>query len=72
MKPWIWIDERDVRAVHDRSLVLHGAAAGLRDAGLLELALARPQPLEACGETVDHRKAMTPHFSAAKSANIFW
>ena len=53
MRPWIWIDARDARAVHDRSLVLHGGAAGLRDAGLLESALARPQQLEAYGETVD-------------------
>lgn len=53
MRPWIWIDERDARSVHDRSLVLHGGAAGLRDAGLLQSALARPQQLEAFGEGVD-------------------
>jgi len=29
--------------VHDRLLVLHGGAAGLRDAGLLASALARPR-----------------------------
>ena len=45
MRPWNWIDERDARAVHDRSLLLHGGAPGLRDAGLLESALARPQQL---------------------------
>jgi death-on-curing protein len=53
MTAWIWIDERDARAVHDRSLVLHGGAAGLRDEGLLQSALARPMQLEAYGETVD-------------------
>jgi len=53
MRPWNWIDERDARAVHDLSLVLHGGAPGLRDAGLLESALARPQQLEAYGESVD-------------------
>jgi len=53
MRPWNWIDERDARAVHDRSLLLHGGAPGLRDAGLLESALARPQQLEAYGESVD-------------------
>jgi death on curing protein len=50
---WIWLDERDALAVHDRSLVLHGGAAGLRDAGLLASALARPKQLEAYGEAVD-------------------
>jgi len=39
----VWIDERDVFALHDRLLALHGGAAGLRDAGLLKSALARPQ-----------------------------
>ena len=53
MRPWIWIDSRDARAIHDRSLILHGGAAGLRDAGLLESALARPQQLEAYSESVE-------------------
>ncbi len=39
----VWIDERDVLAVHDRLLALHGGVAGLRDRGLLESALARPR-----------------------------
>ena len=38
-----WIEERDVLAIHDRLLALHGGAAGLRDRGLLESALARPR-----------------------------
>jgi death-on-curing protein len=38
-----WIGEREVLAIHDRSLALHGGASGLRDAGLLQSALARPQ-----------------------------
>ena len=53
MTPWIWIDERDARAVHDRSLVLHGGAAGVRDAGLLDSALARPRQLAAYVENAD-------------------
>jgi death-on-curing protein len=49
----IWLDERDARAVHDRSLVLHGGAPGVRDAGLLDSALARPRQLAAHGDAVD-------------------
>ncbi len=38
-----WISERAVLAIHDRLLAAHGGAAGLRDAGLLQSALARPR-----------------------------
>jgi death-on-curing protein len=38
-----WILERVVLAAHDRLLAAHGGATGLRDAGLLESALARPR-----------------------------
>lgn len=49
----IWIDEALAVAVHERLLVLHGGAAGLRDSGLLASALARPEQLNAYGEDVD-------------------
>ena len=39
----LWIEERDVLAIHDRLLAIHGGATGLRDQGLLESALARPR-----------------------------
>lgn len=38
----IWLDAGDATAVHDRQLAEHGGGVGLRDAGLLESALARP------------------------------
>lgn len=50
---WIWLDARDALAIHDRSLVLHGGASGIRDEGLLHSALARPQQLAAYGDEVD-------------------
>jgi death-on-curing protein len=37
------MEMRDVLAIHDRLLALHGGASGLRDQGLLESALARPR-----------------------------
>lgn len=45
----VWIDNRDVLALHDRLLALDGGAPGLRDPGLLQSALARPQQLYAYG-----------------------
>jgi death on curing protein len=47
---WVWVDAAVIRAVHDEQLAEHGGAAGLRDAGMLESALARPQQLAAYGE----------------------
>ena len=43
MKPFIWIDAEDAIAFHDQQIAAHGGATGLRDMGLLQSALARPQ-----------------------------
>jgi death-on-curing protein len=43
MKEPVWLEERDALVLHDRLLALHGGASGVRDAGLLASALARPQ-----------------------------
>ena len=47
----IWIEEQDALALHDRLLALHGGAAGVRDAALLQSALARPQQISAYAQT---------------------
>ncbi len=47
---WRWIDRRALELLHDESIAEHGGAAGLRDEGLLESALARPLNLAVCGE----------------------
>jgi len=47
---WQWIDAAVVLAVHDQQLVEHGGSAGVRDMGLLESALARPEQLAAYGD----------------------
>jgi death-on-curing protein len=49
----VWIDERDAFALHDRLLALDGGAAGVRDAGLLQSALARPRQLYSYGDNPD-------------------
>lgn len=38
-----WIDPEVIRALHRRHLAEHGGAEGIRDEGLLESALMRPQ-----------------------------
>ncbi|MBI5786211.1 MAG: type II toxin-antitoxin system death-on-curing family toxin [Rhodocyclales bacterium] len=44
-----WIDEKVVWAIHEAQLAEHGGSAGVRDAGLLASALARPINLVAYG-----------------------
>ncbi len=46
----IWIDLPEVLAIHGCQLDEHGGASGVRDDGLLESALARPQQLFTYGE----------------------
>lgn len=50
MKAFIWIAEAVVLALHEEQLAEHGGAVGVRDLGLLQSALARPQHLAAYGE----------------------
>ena len=46
---WHWINKQALLLLHDESLAEHGGAAGLRDEGLLDSALARPLNLNAYG-----------------------
>jgi len=45
-----WVDLEVVLAIHDEQLAEHGGQAGVRDRGLLESAMARPQNQFAYGE----------------------
>jgi death on curing protein len=46
---WHWVDKRALLLLHDESLAEHGGAAGIRDEGLLDSALARPLNLDGYG-----------------------
>ncbi len=46
-----WLDRAAVQVMHDEQLVEHGGSLGLRDAGVLESALARPRNAWSYGET---------------------
>lgn len=47
---WIWVVTEVAKAAHTEQLAEHGGADGVRDAGLLESAMARPLQLENYGE----------------------
>ena len=46
----VWLQKALVLAIHERQLAEHGGSGGVRDEGLLESALARPQQLHAYGD----------------------
>lgn len=46
----VWLRRDVILAVHDEQLAEHGGAQGLRDGGLLESALSRPQHLLSYGD----------------------
>ena len=50
MKKPVWVRRDVVLAFHDRLLAEHGGSAGLRDGGLLDSALGKPQNLFAYGK----------------------
>lgn len=48
-----WLTRRMLDVIHDAQLREHGGAPGVRDGGLLESALARPQQKWAYGDSPD-------------------
>lgn len=53
MKEPVWIEAHDAVVLHERLLAAHGGAAGIRDEGLLQAALARPQQHFAYADKLD-------------------
>jgi death-on-curing protein len=47
---WEWLKEADAIGLHDEAIADYGGLPGLRDRGLMQSALARPQSLVADGE----------------------
>jgi death on curing protein len=50
---FVWLDKPEALAIHERSLLLHCGAPGVRDAALLASALARPRQTEAYRSDAD-------------------
>jgi death-on-curing protein len=47
-----WLTAKAVLAIHEELIVRYGGVSGLRDDGLLESAVARPQNLAAYGQKI--------------------
>lgn len=63
----VWIDAREIKAIHAEVLAEHGGLAGVRDEGLLESALARPKNLLAYGSPSLSKLAAAYAFGLAKN-----
>jgi death-on-curing protein len=64
----VWLDRQALELLHSESIAEHGGADGLRDAGLFESALARPQNLLAYeGVTDPARLAASYAFGLTKN-----
>jgi death-on-curing protein len=57
----VWLDRRAVELLHSESIAEHGGADGLRDEGLFESALARPQNLFAYEKVTDPARLATAY-----------
>jgi death-on-curing protein len=67
MSGWIWIDPDILLAAHDEQLAEHGGASGIRDTGLFESAMARPENLAAYGQPDAAALAAAYAFGIAKN-----
>lgn len=64
---WRFVSKSEALALHRSSLEEHGGASGLRDEGLLESALARPQNLAGYGEPTVHELAVSYAYGLARN-----
>jgi len=63
----VWVMRSVIDAMHDMQLSEHGGASGIRDEGLLESVLARPQNLQAYGEGDLRARAAAYAFGIARN-----
>jgi death-on-curing protein len=64
---FVWLDGHEIRAIQLELIAEHGGMAGIRDEGLLESALARPQNLPAYGSPELAELAAAYGFGLAKN-----
>jgi len=63
----LWLDAEVALAIHDRQLAEHGGGTGVRDAGMLDSALARP--INAWGYGVDDPAALAAAYAFGVARN---
>ena len=64
---WRWLTIRIVTAIHLKHVQRHGGGHGIRDAGLLESALARPKNLATYGEPTTFELAASYAYGIARN-----
>lgn len=64
-----WIGKALILAIHDRQLAEHGGSSGVRDEGLLDSALARPQQLHAYGDPAPDLAALAASLAFGLARN---
>jgi death-on-curing protein len=69
MQEPLWMEAADAVIAHDLELAAHGGSMGVRDAGLLESALARPQNILANAESVPFLAALAAAYAFGISSN---
>jgi death-on-curing protein len=69
MQEPLWMEAADAVIAHDLELAAHGGSTGIRDAGLLESALARPQNILAYAESAPSLAALAAAYAFGISSN---
>jgi death-on-curing protein len=67
VRKWVWIEHSVILAAHEEQLAEHGGSPGIRDAGLLDSALARPLNRAAYGKPDAAELAAAYAYGLAKS-----
>ena len=69
MEEPLWMELADAIIAHDLELTAHGGSAGIRDAGLLDSALARPRNLWAYAESAPSLAVLAAAYAFGISSN---
>ena len=69
MQDPIWMDTADAVIAHDLELAAHGGSTGVRDAGLLDSAMARARNLWAYAETTPSLTRLAAAYAFGISSN---
>jgi death on curing protein len=69
MQEPLWMELSDAVVAHDLELAAHGGSTGIRDAGLLESALARPKNIWAYAESPPELTTLAAAYAFGISSN---